>query len=312
MACLFPSLVVFGQSSDNTISDLGQQVLQGMSPDQRDSILNQLGIGNGSDSRGLGGRRQNGDNQNNDMGLGLQPRLTREQQDELDRLSPFLAPGDWVVITVDSNPLPALPSSTNNLQQLGTGSGSGIPPGILATLQQNPAALGAAGAGASGGSGSSPAVPGAALAAAKSRGQPAATTATAGGYAGTPPPGQTRGGDASSQNTPEIELTDEQKAQRQSLIALIRSKNPYQLSREGVLSLPGFAPIPVAGLTEQLATLRIGSEGYPPPALHPRHQAAIEEGWAALLLKPFGYDMFDREISTFAPSTNVRCRRTMW
>jgi hypothetical protein len=66
-----------------------------------------------------------------------------------------------------------------------------------------------------------------------------ATTATAGGYAAAAPnaPGQARG-DANTQVP--VELTDEEKRTRQRLIDLIRSKNPYQLSRDGVLSLPGF------------------------------------------------------------------------
>ena len=305
IACLFPSLLVFSQSSDNSLSDLGQQVLQGMSPDQRDSIMNQLGLGNGTDLRGGAGRRLNGDNQNSDLGLGLQPRLTREQQDELDRLSPFLAADDWVVITVDSNPLPALPSSTNNLQQLGAAAGtSGIPPSVLSALQQNPAAAlaGASGAAASSGQGAAPAVPPAALgAAAPPSTNTAATGATAGGYAATPAPGQ-KGADSSAQIVPE--LTDEQKAQRQKLISLIRSKNPYQLSRDGILSLPGFAPIPLAGLTEQLATLRIGSEASL-RQLYIRVTKLPLKKVGQPALKPFGYDLFDRQVSTFAPSTNV-------
>ena len=41
---------------------------------------------------------------------------------------------------------------------------------------------------------------------------------------------------------------------------MIRSKNPYTLSRDGVLYLPGFAGIPLAGLIEDLATLRLKVE----------------------------------------------------
>ena len=106
------------------------------------------------------------------------------------------------------------------------------------------------------------------------------------------------------QATPEVELTDEQNAQRLKLISLIRSKNPYQLSREGVLSLPGFAPIPLAGLTEQLATLRIGSEATL-RQLYIRVTKLPLRKIGQPSLKPFGYDMFDRDISTFAPATNV-------
>jgi polysaccharide biosynthesis/export protein len=306
LVALFPIVAAFGQSSDNPISDIGQQLLQGLNPDQRDQIMNQLGIGNnGTNQQGM--RRQNGDNQQlGEMGQGLQPHLTPQQQDELERLSPFLAPDDWVVITVDSNPLPALQSAAPSLQQLG--SAAGISPGLLATLQQNPAALGgAAGAGAAAaasGAGATGALPpGVTPGATSPTTSTGPTTATAGGYAAAGPnvPGLGRT-DSSKPTMPE--LTDEQKAQRQKLIDLIRSKNPYQLSHDGALSLPGFAPIPLAGLTEQLATLRLGSE------------AALQQLFIRVTklplkkvgqpsLKPFGYDLFDRAVSTFAPSTNV-------
>ncbi|TLY57271.1 MAG: polysaccharide export protein, partial [Gammaproteobacteria bacterium] len=88
------------------------------------------------------------------------------------------------------------------------------------------------------------------------------------------------------------------------MIHLIRSKNPYQLSREGDLSLPGFAPISLAGLTEQLATLRLGAE----PALRYLYIRVTKlplNKMGPTALKPFGYDLFAREISTFSPATNV-------
>src|SRR5256714_15484251 len=93
-------------------------------------------------------------------------------------------------------------------------------------------------------------------------------------------------------------------ADKTEMASLIRTKTPYQLSGDGILSLPGFAPIPLAGLTEQLATLRLGVE----PALRNLYIRVTKlplnkVGPAAL--KPFGYDLFDRVISTFAPATNV-------
>lgn len=101
-----------------------------------------------------------------------------------------------------------------------------------------------------------------------------------------------------------IELTQEEKEKRQKLIDLIRSRNPYRLSPEGVLMLPGFAGIPLAGLTEFQATVRLQAM----PELRdfdvslirlPLKKIGIEA------LKPFGYDLFDRPPSTFAPVTNV-------
>ncbi len=87
-------------------------------------------------------------------------------------------------------------------------------------------------------------------------------------------------------------------------MTLVRSKNPYQLSRDGALTLPGFLPMPLLGLTEEQATLRLKVE----PAFRgldvrltrlPIKKSGVEG------LKPFGYDLFDRAPSTFAPVTNV-------
>jgi polysaccharide export outer membrane protein len=295
VACLLPVAHVFAQSSGGSLADLEQQVLQGLSPEQRDSIMNQLGVGNGTgaSSGGLGGSRQNDERQQqNDVGQqGLQRRLTPEQQEEMERLSPYLAPQDWIVIGVDSDPLPALATGPSP-QPLGAAGAFGVPSSVLANLQQNPALSGATAGAPPNATGSAPPT-----------GATGATTATAGGYASAVPntPGPP-GSDAASQNRPD--LSDEEAKQRQRLIDLIRSKNPYQLSREGVLSLPGFAPIPLAGLTEQLATLRLGVE----PALRQLFVRVTKLPLRKLgptSLKPFGYDLFDRPISTFAPVTNV-------
>jgi protein involved in polysaccharide export with SLBB domain len=95
-----------------------------------------------------------------------------------------------------------------------------------------------------------------------------------------------------------------EKQRLQKLILLIRSKNPYQLSREGVLTLPGLSGIPLGGLTEMQATLRLEVD----PMLQglyfrmtrlPLRKSGLEG------LKPFGYDLFARDPSTFSPVTNV-------
>jgi hypothetical protein len=91
---------------------------------------------------------------------------------------------------------------------------------------------------------------------------PPAAALRAAGAAG--PPQNNQNGAPSGANGPggdvKPELTDEEKKTRDDLIDLIRSKNPYQLTRDGLLLLPGFAPMPLAGLTEQLAVLRLGVE----------------------------------------------------
>src|SRR5262249_27676936 len=91
---------------------------------------------------------------------------------------------------------------------------------------------------------------------------------------------------------------------RKQLVDLIRSRNPYRLSKEGVLDLPGFDPIPLAGLTEAQATVRLQSQ---------RELRELDVSLVLLplkklgtaALKPFGYDLSDRSPSTFAPVTNI-------
>jgi polysaccharide export outer membrane protein len=306
LATVFPVLRALGQTGDTSISDIGAQVLQGLSSGQRDAIVNQLGVG-GSAAQAAGARRLTPEEQLEQQRM---RRLTPEQKEELDRLSPFLAPDDWVVVTVDFNPLPAIAAAPNTLQQTGLGATTGVPSSVLAAIQQNPgqAALAGAAVGGLGTGGAASGLPLGAAAPAGPGGTPgtgavAATTATAGGYAAAAPnaPGLLRG----ESNAPKPpDLTEEQRMQRDKLIDLIRLKNPYQLSHDGVLTLPGFAPIPLAGLTEQLATLRLGAE----PALQQLYMRVTKLPLKKVgqpSLKLFGYDLFDRPISTFAPATNV-------
>lgn len=123
-----------------------------------------------------------------------------------------------------------------------------------------------------------------------------------------PAPGNPNAPGAQSQQqttgTQPVPLTEKETKRLQDLIELIRSKNPYRLTREGALILPGFAEIPLAGLTDDQATLRLKIE----PAfkdLDIRLTRLPLKRTGAEALKPFGYDLFDRSPSTFAPMTNV-------
>lgn len=306
----------YGQTTGSPL-DTGLQILQGLSPDQLGTLSQQVGGGTGG---GLGGAQG---------GLTRPTPLTEEQQNlmlqqsreqlldqqkqrtEFERLSPFLEGGDWVVVTIDYNPLPPPPTAPqpspltlgattpNPLLQQNALAGlaaGGAASQSTASQSRNAAALQGA---APGGAAQNAAA--AAAAAGMTQNQP--ENVTAGGYIQLPPScvGQPNC-DSTLPTRPE--LTDEEKQRRKDLIDLIRSKNPYQLSRDGVLLLPGFAPVPLAGLTDQLATLRLGVE----PALrdlfiHVTKLPLAREGAGAL--KPFGYDLFDHPISTFAPATNV-------
>src|SRR6266513_3197509 len=244
-----------GQTS-NTAG--GLQMLQGLTPQQREALSRQLGGLTGGGTQAMpSGRAQQADEELLNITAQQQRELlmdAEKQRAELQRLSPFLEGEDWLVITIDSNPLPAEPQTPTTPQTSALGSLANLPPNALSALRSG---LGAASAISAG--------------------------VTAGGY---------------------VEPAATADQEKKELISLIRSKNPYQLSRDGLLALPGFAPIPLAGLTELLATLRLGVE----PALRDLYIRVTKlplnkVGSAAL--KPFGYDLFDRVISTFAPATNV-------
>ncbi len=307
-----------GQANDNPMG-AGLQMLQGLSPEQREAISQQLGgggLGNtGTSSSAVGARTLPMNEEQQNLMLQQQRDLLMDQlrqRAELQRLSPFLKAEDWVVITIDSNPLPAGPPAPNAPPQGAAAlSGlSGLGGGAQAGSQQqnilaNPAlalAASQAAGGQSGAPGSGATQSGAAAAAAGMT-PSSPQYATAGGYATLPPDCTGQPNCDTSQPT-RPQLTDEEKKRRQALIDLIRSKNPYQLSRDGVLALPGFAPMPLAGLTEQLAALRLGVE----PALSDLYIRITKlplTKTGPTALKPFGYDLFDHPISTFAPSTNV-------
>jgi protein involved in polysaccharide export with SLBB domain len=309
---------VYGQNSGSSV----EQILQGLSQDQLGSISQQLpGAGTGgANGTGTTNRMAPINEAQQNLMLQQQRDMVLEQQRqraELQRLSPFLQGEDWVVITVDSNPLPAgnqPPPNAPQVSALGALGGVTTPQqqNLLGNLapglggSQSALAQSAGAAGAAGGGGANAAnnpASGVAAATAAAMSPSAAQNVTAGGYALLPP---NCGGQPNCDPTQPMrpDMTDEEKKQRDRLIDLIRSKNPYQLSRDGVLTLPGFVPIPLAGLTEQLATLRLGVE----PALKDlfirvTKLPLAKQGPTAL--KPFGYDLFDRQISTFAPATDV-------
>ncbi len=80
--------------------------------------------------------------------------------------------------------------------------------------------------------------------------------------------------------------------------------NPYQLDRFGRIQLPGFEPLPLLGLTEELAAKRLASD----PELSAfaiRVTMLPLEPIGEEALEPFGYDLFTDSPSTFAPVTDV-------
>lgn len=87
-------------------------------------------------------------------------------------------------------------------------------------------------------------------------------------------------------------------------IDLVRSRNPYQLDSAGILQLPGFAPIALAGLDEALATHRLSAvNAFLKLDVKVTKLPVRKAGIAAL--QPFGYDLFKGASSTFAPINDV-------
>lgn len=109
--------------------------------------------------------------------------------------------------------------------------------------------------------------------------------------------GQTLSSDAGQVSEDDRKVLD-------NLIKQIRAKNPYVLDAYGQIVLPGFPAISLNGLNDEQATMRLKAE----PAfskLDIRITRLPLKKTGAKGLKPFGYDLFDRSPSTFAPVTNV-------
>jgi polysaccharide export outer membrane protein len=261
------------------------QTFQGLTPEQQQAIRSALGgtsqAAGGSD---LGLRRPG------ELGPAEQQEqmLQRQRQKSADAepLIPVLEREDWVIIEIDYQ-LPPRP----------------IPP-YLQALYSSTAQTGPGAAAAPSQSVASSAQAAATQIAAQT-GVPNSTAGPASAPSATSPGGQIISNAGGGPVTPfEAQLADDERARMDALMTLIRSRNPYRLSRDGALALPGFPPIDLLGLTEEQATLRLKVE----PAFRGidiRLTRLPLKKTGAEGLKPFGYELFDRGVSTFAPVTNI-------
>src|SRR5438067_1431218 len=130
----------------------GLQMLQGLSPQQRDALSRQLG-GGGTQGT-LSGRQQQVDEELLNI-TQQQPRELlmdeQKQRAELERLSPFLQGEDWLVITIDSNPLPAEAQAPTTPQTNTLGALTNLSPSALAALRSGRGAAPAVSAGVTAG-----------------------------------------------------------------------------------------------------------------------------------------------------------------
>jgi polysaccharide biosynthesis/export protein len=101
-----------------------------------------------------------------------------------------------------------------------------------------------------------------------------------------------------------LPLDPEADAERAELMERLANGNPYRLDSNGQLVLPGIPPIALAGLNVDQATVRIEAE----PSLRtmtPIVTLLPLEPAGSSALQPFGYDLFSRPRSTFAPVTDI-------
>jgi polysaccharide export outer membrane protein len=285
LACVFLTITtllgsadwVYGQSATPSPDQI--EMFKNLTPEQQQAILQSLGGSGGLGALGgssaLGssssdrlGQSGNTDNQGN----ANSNRRPSDEDEEKEPAIPVLRGGDWVIIELDFHLLPRAGTTPQS-------AAAGQLPGAQ-NLQAYQAAAAAQGAGA---------------AQNQSQNQ---------GPSGNNPSSNSSLTQQSDDPTAPEPLTFQDIKRLKDLIELIRSKNPYQLTRDGGLILPGFAEIPLAGLTDDQATLRLKIE----PVFRnldirltrlPLKKTGIEA------LKPFGYDLFDRAPSTFAPMTNV-------
>jgi polysaccharide biosynthesis/export protein len=301
LACLTGclQLVVLSQSapgqSPATQGGDPSEILRNLSPEQQELLMERFG-GQRSDTSGGSEAERLREEPGQRIERRRRPKSIEQRKAELERdkelnpVFPILQAQDWVIIETDFF-LPPRPVNLQALQNLGA-----LTPQTLVALQGGAAPVpGVAALGATAGMAYAPSA--AAPAAALAHGAAAVP-----GEGVAPIAGLTDTGPAYS--VAGRKLNDEDRKHLQDLIDLIRSNDPYRLSLDGTLALPGFAPIPLAGLTEDQATLRLKVE----PALRdvdirltrlPLKKLGFEG------LKPFGYDLFWGETSTFAPVVNV-------
>jgi protein involved in polysaccharide export with SLBB domain len=254
------------------------QMFQGLTPDEQQAIMNQLGsggaLGSGTSAltfgQSLGNMSQAQMQQLQQQMMSVREKRAQQQQQPA---IPVLQGGDWVIVEVGvhlaARAATTTPSTAALQQALSSQGGAGALSGQLSSL--SPQTLQALQSSLQGGGGNS---------------APAAAQPSAAATLG--PAGNLSAADTERLN---------------ALMSVIGNHNPYQLSPNGELMLPGLPSVPLLGLTEAQATLRLSVV----PAfqsLEVRLTLLPLQKTGEEVLKPFGYDVFS-EYSTFTPEANV-------
>ncbi len=272
----------YGQAAAMPSSD-ELQLFQGLSPEQRDAVLkamsgggDSLGAAAGSTDERRGRTSSSKDQQ--DMRTERKASSLNGEEEDREPLIPVFKAEDWLIVEIDYQlpPRPYSPSLQSLIVSQGGAQAASAAQAAAATAATNAATT----------------------AADQQRGASLPLTP---GSAGLAP---LAGASVPSSTVPSSLMSDADKERLDTLMTSVRARNPYRLSRDGVLTLPGFQPIPLLGLTEEQATLRLKVE----PALRGidiRVTRLPLKKTGAEGLKPFGYDVFDHNVSTFAPATDV-------
>jgi protein involved in polysaccharide export with SLBB domain len=117
---------------------------------------------------------------------------------------------------------------------------------------------------------------------------------------GSSAPANANQANAANGGAPQANGADPLRAAKRELLKVLRAHNPYKLDRDGVLQLPGFRDIELAGLSEAEATRRVAAE----PALQDFEIRVIRlpvEKRGTEALQPYGYDLFANGQQGMAP-----------
>jgi len=259
------------------------QLFQGLTPDQQQAIMNQLGsggaLGSGTTSSPLGFEQPG----NSIQGQQAQQQMFVQQRramQEQEALIPLLQGGDWVIVEIGfrlparraTQPSTALQQAFAAQQGSAAQGGSPMQQGSLTDQAQalSPQTL-------------------------------QAVQSLQGGSSGASPAG---GSQAAIPEMPQADLSPTERRQLTALMGAIRDRNPYQLSADGELMLPGLSPIPLLGLTEDQATLRLSVvPAFQSLEIRVTRLPLKKTGEEAL--KGFGYDIFSESPMNFEPLSNI-------
>ena len=103
---------------------------------------------------------------------------------------------------------------------------------------------------------------------------------------------------------PAPELTAEEQQYLEQFVVSLRARNPYRIESDGTLQMPGVRALSIGGLTDEQATKRVAAEAVFAKLTIKVARLPVQP-YGADALKPYGYDLFDEEPSTFAPVSDV-------